>query len=297
MAKPVVETQSLSETDISPVILKSYYFSGTNYPSGSRLKERYVFDYELELITEADGAMIIGDKTYSLQKGDVIFRKPGQYTQGIMRYSCFVVFIDLKGSTRKDSQTYDIYVPQEFQPLYDNPLIEGIPTLCHSTPEQNYQELFSGILHEFINPKQGSLIRMRTLVLELLLKLYEHANSPVNTLNALVGPHYHPLKKVLEYIEHHIDKKLDLRELALVAGLSPNYFHMIFTKAFGTTPNGYVTELKICRAKELLAGTDYPISEISELCGFENIPYFSYLFGKKTGVSPSEFRRKHSPRL
>lgn len=292
-----VKNSPIDETEFAPVVLKSYYFSGANFQQGYRLRERYVFDYELELITEADGYMIIEDKPYSLQKGDLIFRKPGQYTQAIMRYSCFAIFFDVKGTMNKDPRTYDIHQEQEYQPLYDHPILQGIPILSHSTPEQNYQELFSVILNEYINPKPGSVIRMRALILELLLKLYESANSPENILNTLAGPHYHLLKKVLEYIEHHIDQKLDLKELALVAGLSPNYFHMVFTKALGTTPNLYVNDLKIRRAKELLAGTDLPVSEISELCGFENIPYFSYLFSKKTGVSPSEFRRKFSPRL
>ena len=297
MISPLIRTLYIDESEFAPIILKSYYFSGTNYQPGQPLRERYVFDYELELITESDGSMIIGDKSYSLKKGDLVFRRPGQYTQGIMRYSCFALFFDVKGIMKKNPHAYDMHEEQEYQPLYTHPILESIPVLTHSTPEQNYQSLFSEILNEYINPKQGSVIRLRSLVLDLLLKLYENANSPVNALKTLAGPHYHPIKKVLEHIEHHTDKKLDLNELAHVAGLSPNYFHAVFTKALGATPNTYVTELKICRAKELLAGTDLTVSEISERCGFENIPYFSYLFGKKTGVAPSEFRRKHSPKL
>lgn len=297
MSEPLVKTLHIEEVEFSPVILKSYYFSGTNYPPQHRLRERYVFDYELELITECDGSMIIEDKLYALQKGDIVFRRPGQYTQGIMRYSCFAIFFDVKGVMKKDPNAYDVHEEQEYQPLYSHPILEGIPVITHTSTEQNYQELFSDILNEYINPKPGSVIHLRSLALDLLLRLYENANSPVSTLKTLAGPHYHPLKKVLEYIEQHMDKKLDLNELSHIAGLSPNYFHVIFTKALGTTPNMYVTELKICRAKEFLAGTDYTVSEISERCGFENIPYFSYLFGKKAGVSPSEFRRKHSPKL
>jgi hypothetical protein len=62
--------------DLSPLVLKSLYFTqGANLPTGYRLRERYVYDYELELIVFSEGAMVIGDHTYPVRQGDVIFSK------------------------------------------------------------------------------------------------------------------------------------------------------------------------------------------------------------------------------
>ncbi len=293
----MVKMLSLDETEFAPVVLKSYFFSAANYPPYQRLRPRYVFDYEFECITESDGAMIIDDKHYKIQKGDIVLRRPGQYTQGIMPYSCFAVFFDIKGTMGKDPDTYDMHQEQAYQPLFLNPVLDSIPVITHSSPERNYQQLFSEVLNETINSKAGSIIRCRALILDLLHNLYRDAMNPIRTLKALSGPHYYTIKKSLEYIELNQNKKIDLRELSSAAGLSPNYFHAVFTKAVGLTPNVYIIDLKMRRAKELLAGTDYTVAEISEHCGFENVPYFSYLFGKRTGCSPSEFRKKHSPRM
>ncbi len=297
MLHPKVEILSLNESEFAPLVLKSYYFSSTNYLPHQRLRERYVFDYELEYITESDGSMIIDDQRYGIEKGDIIFRKPGQYTQGIMPYSCFAFFFDVKGSMGKNPRTYDMHAEQKYQPLFRHPILDHIPVVNKSDPGKDYQGIFSEILNETINPKITSVIRSRALILDLLQSLYRDAINPMSSLETISGPHYFTLKKTLEYVALHQDKKLTLEELSHVAGLSPNYFHTIFSKAVGVTPNVYMTDLKIQRAKELLAGTNQTIAEIAERCGFENIPYFSYLFGKKVGNSPSEFRRKHSPRL
>ncbi len=293
----IVKTLLLDEAEFAPLVLKSYFFSDANYQPYHRLRARYVFDYELEYITESEGSMIIDDKHYKIQKGDIVFRRPGQYTQGIMPYSCFAVFFDIKGTMGKDPGTYDMHQEQAYQPIFSNPVLDSIPAVTHSSPEKNYRQLFSEVLNETINSKAGSIIRCRALILDLLQNLYRDAMNPIHALKALSGPHYYTIKKSLEYIELNQNKKIDLRELSCAAGLSPNYFHAVFTKTVGLTPNAYIIDLKMSRAKELLAGTDCSIAEISERCGFENIPYFSYLFGKRAGCSPSEFRKKHSPRM
>ena len=59
----------------------------------------------------------------------------------------------------------------------------------------------------------------------------------------------------------------------------------------GVPPLKYLTSIRIARAKELLTGTDIPISEIGELVGYDNPLYFSKIFKKNTGLSPREYRR------
>jgi len=85
-----------------------------------------------------------------------------------------------------------------------------------------------------------------------------------------------------------------LKDMAAVAGMSPNYFHRVFAKAMGMTPNEFVISRKISRARELLATTGESISDISLLCGFDNIAYFSYVFKRYSGITPSSFRAAHS---
>ena len=82
--------------------------------------------------------------------------------------------------------------------------------------------------------------------------------------------------------------------MAAVAGMSPNYFHRVFTRAMGMTPNEFVISKKMNRARELLATTSKSIADISLECGFDNIAYFSYVFKRYSGITPSSFRVAYS---
>jgi len=66
----------------------------------------------------------------------------------------------------------------------------------------------------------------------------------------------------------------------------------MFKKYTGVSPAQYHLQLRIIRAKELLVSTDKNISEIGIQLGFQNVYHFSMLFKKKTGMSPSEFRKR-----
>jgi AraC-like DNA-binding protein len=109
-----------------------------------------------------------------------------------------------------------------------------------------------------------------------------------------MSPHYGTIKRVIEFIEKNIGNRILLNDLSQLTDLSPNHFHKIFTETMGITPNVFIIKMKLDKAKELLIRTTLPISEISSLCGFENIPYFSYLFKKQVELSPGEFRKRHS---
>jgi AraC-like DNA-binding protein len=281
--------------DLSPLVLKSLFFTqGANLPKGYRLRERYVYDYELELIFFSEGSMVIGDQTYPVRQGDVVFRKPGQYTQGIMPYSCYFISVDLIGNTGKDPSSYDIYKKQDYQDFFINPIIESIPTVFHPPHPEKYQFIFDSILKEYIASSPGTELILKSYVLNLLYMLYQDCINPLINKTVPLSPHYGTIKKVIEFIDENIEKKILLNDLAGLTNLSPNHFHKVFSETMGVTPNLFITKLRLDRAKDLLIRTDLPISDISAKCGFDNIPYFSYLFKKQIRLSPGEFRRKHS---
>ena len=299
-----IDSINVSNEGLSPKVLKSSLFSiGTNYPHGYRLKERYVYDYEVEFIIFSEGSMIIDEQHHIVKQGDVVFRRPGQYTQGIMPYNCYLICMDMLGNTGKNPASYDfckshsaydIYKKQNYQNICQNPLLDAIPQVFHPQHPEKYQYLFDSVLKEFINPSHGSELILKSYVLNILYQLYHDSTDPLVNSSIPLSPHYGTIKKVLDYIEKNVDKKIVLDDLARLTNLSPNHFHKIFTESMGITPNVFITKIKLDSAKELLIRTDLPISEISARCGFENAPYFSYLFKKQIDVSPGEFRKRHS---
>lgn len=101
----------------------------------------------------------------------------------------------------------------------------------------------------------------------------------------------HRLKKVLTYIRNHFDTTVTLEELARVADMSPRYFCRAFSQFTGKTPIAYLNFYRIEVAGERLLMTEESITTIGFSCGFNDASYFSKMFLKEKGVSPSQYRK------
>jgi AraC-like DNA-binding protein len=96
---------------------------------------------------------------------------------------------------------------------------------------------------------------------------------------------------VLTYIDEHPGSPLGLSMLAKRASVTPAHFSRVFKKLTSMNVTEYVTTKRIIRAKELLMESDANIAEIAELCGFESLPHFHRMFKKRTGMTPSHYKR------
>ena len=86
--------------------------------------------------------------------------------------------------------------------------------------------------------------------------------------------------------------------MALLFGFSQNYLSSMFSRYSGSSFVEYITEMKVAAAKELLAQGDLKIYEVADRLGFENSFYFSKVFKKVEGISPSQYlqhlQRRHT---
>jgi AraC family transcriptional regulator len=101
------------------------------------------------------------------------------------------------------------------------------------------------------------------------------------------------LRRVLEYIDAHLDRRMTLAELADVVHVSPRHFCRLFRNTFGATPHRYVVSLRVERARGLLAANRLPIGEIAKSLGFASQSHFTDVFHKATGTSPRYYRLYH----
>ena len=99
----------------------------------------------------------------------------------------------------------------------------------------------------------------------------------------------HTVVSVKKYIGQNVNEHLSLNEVAAVFGISPNYLSQLFKKYNDTGFNEYVTICKINEAKKLLEESNLKIYEIADMLGFESAFYFSKVFKKVEGCSPSEY--------
>lgn len=128
---------------------------------------------------------------------------------------------------------------------------------------------------------------IQTLTLHVL-KSYSTATSLSGRLNG--GLPGYKLRRVKDFIDNNLDQDLGLAEVSTVAGLSQFHFARAFRKSTGLTPQHYLMERRIERAKQLLADDDLPLVEVSLRTGFKNQSHFTTLFRKFTNLTPKAWR-------
>ncbi len=88
------------------------------------------------------------------------------------------------------------------------------------------------------------------------------------------------------------DRPLSIREVAREAAMSPFHFIRQFEAMFGETPHQFRIQARLDRAKDLLALSDYSVTDVCMEVGFTSLGSFSHLFARRVGAAPSVYRRQ-----
>ena len=100
------------------------------------------------------------------------------------------------------------------------------------------------------------------------------------------------LKTAVDFIDsHYMEEDMSLNKAANVANVSANHFSALFSQNMGQTFIEYLTNLRMNKAKEYLRCTSMRSSEIAGEIGYKDAHYFSYLFKKTQGMTPSDYRK------
>jgi two-component system response regulator YesN len=101
-------------------------------------------------------------------------------------------------------------------------------------------------------------------------------------------------KRIIEVIKNHIQdhymEEITLNSLSQIVYISPNYLSEVFKEQTGESIVDYITRLRIIKAKEMLKDIQVKVYEVCKLVGYEDPAYFSKVFRKVVGVSPTEYR-------
>ena len=102
-------------------------------------------------------------------------------------------------------------------------------------------------------------------------------------------------RKAKETLARSLNSRLFIADVAQQCALSRSHFSRAFKKTTGMSPQEWTLDLRVRRAKELLADEAMPISLISLECGFADQSHFSRMFSKLTGTTPLRWRRLNAP--
>ena len=99
------------------------------------------------------------------------------------------------------------------------------------------------------------------------------------------------MENARRYFNEHYNENINIKEFAISRSMSVSWFLRNFKQVAGMSPMHYILITRINNAVSLLETTDYNVNEISTIVGYENPMYFSRLFKKQKGVSPTEYRK------
>lgn len=103
---------------------------------------------------------------------------------------------------------------------------------------------------------------------------------------------YRRVSTAHDYIRSFYNQAITIQDIAQVACLSPNHLLRTYSQIYGQTPHQHISQLRIRKAKELLAKSILSMTEITFELGFNNPVSFSKMFKQHVGVSPLQFRKK-----
>lgn len=101
------------------------------------------------------------------------------------------------------------------------------------------------------------------------------------------------VQKVMNYVNLNVAEPLTLKSLAAMCFISPSYLSALFKQETGTTLIDYINTQRVNRAAQLLEHSSHAIAAVAEEVGILDVNYFTKIFKKTLGVTPTRYRREH----
>lgn len=268
LSKPYTYKEIVPTISINKIYTKFYQEKGPNYLFKG---EKHYF-WELTYIDRGLLYTNVDGKEYKLEQGDLFFYSPNQYHNQYTdsKKSCSYLTVsfdmDFKGTELLSSKNFPC-----------NKEVYSI--ISNLMKELNSTHLYCDEL---------AICYLKQLILKLLsMDLESNVIKPVNKVQQFFDDQL--INDILTFINDNLYECLDIQTICYNFNISSSKLHLLFKSNLDTTAKAYINNLKLKKSKELIKESNYTISQISEILGFNSIHYFSNKFKKVYGFSPSEY--------
>ena len=266
-------------------------------------KREKLQSYLCFMVEDGEGELVYEGKTYELKTGDVVFidcRRAYSHSTGNSCSTGNGHSVDNNHSaTEKDGgklwslrwcHFYGPSMPAIYAKYCERgglPVIRSADMASGADVSQ-YTAILTDIYtlassSDYIRDMRinGKLNDLLTLLMESSWHHEAHANAPKKM----------EISQVKSFLDEHYCEKLSLESVASHFFIDKHYLARLFKEQYGVTLVTYLQQVRITHAKRMLRFTDKSVEEIGLECGIGELNYFSRVFKKLEGVSPSEFRR------
>lgn len=248
---------------------------------------------ELIIITGGNGIQVIDNEKYEVRSGDVFLIQGCSIHYFMEREQVDLINVMFDPSRLPMPLDWLRRLPGynvifELEPSVRTPITfkHRLKMKLHDMTDA--LRITSALEHELDSKNPGREAAAFNRLLELIIfmsRKYEAADTEKSSGIIRLG-------RIISRMETDFSHDWTLKELARLAGASPNSLMRHFRQATGTSPIDYLIQVRLRNASELLRTTDLAVSEISEKCGFSDSNYFSRMFSKTYGISPRLFRKE-----
>ena len=251
-----------------------------NYDPEMIIKTAYYWgrkDYQLLYVLEGSLHFKIKGEEIKAPKGTAILFRPGE------------------------PQVYDNYGHEGTETFWiiftgndvENLLNEyGMPnkpvSFINAGSTTDYPNIFNEMIVE-LQLKRPNFEKIAILLLKkILIEINRHSIDKTYYQNEIVNQ----IIKSSHFFNENYNTKISIDDEAAKLHMSPCWFIKNFKQIIGMTPMQYIVSKRLSMAKNLLISSNLPLSEISEMIGYDNPLYFSRLFKKHSGITPSDYRKQ-----
>ncbi|MBQ7774812.1 MAG: AraC family transcriptional regulator [Lachnospiraceae bacterium] len=156
----------------------------------------------------------------------------------------------------------------------------------------DYQNLFRSMINELQMCKENYAEMLEMYLRQIFIMLQRYFLNSLKTDNAHV---IEEIDKATLFFNEHYSEDISIDEYAQNNHVSVSWFIRNFKQCTGSTPMQYILSKRIYNAEILLQDSSYNVTEIAQIVGYDNPLYFSRIFKKVKGLSPSEYRKSIKP--
>lgn len=244
-------------------------------------KRENLQSYLVFAVIDGSGVLEYEGKHYDLKAGDVVFidcRKSYSHSTGIYK---------LGGGRLWSLQWVHFYGPS-VPAIYAKYCERGGRPVLQFKETSQVSRLLTALYDTAASKDYIRDMRINELLSSLLTLLMEKSWNPKSGKRL---PKLMDISEIRVYIDVHYAERLSLADVAGRFYINKDYLGKLFKEYFGTTVNGYILSVRITKAKQLLRFSDKTAEEIGDMVGLPDANYFSRMFKKVEGVSPSEYRK------
>ena len=285
MKKDYIKTRPKTVVDVTKIVTIHYYEVGRGFTFEG---EKHDF-WEMVYVDKGSVSITRDGEQIILCQGEVIFHKPNEF-HTIRAFESapnfFVISFVSNSFAMQYFERFDTTLKKEHKTLLNSIITEA--KSCYYIP-QNDPDLRK--LRRRKNAPLGSeqLIKgyLEQLLIYLLRAKQEHQNAPILSPFVEEKPLIAALKA---YIETRCEENIRIDEICRAFGYSKSFLSSMFHEHTGMSLGAYAMAKKMERAKELLRADEWNMTQIAAELSFENPQYFSRVFKRECGMTPSEWK-------